>query len=320
MLSVSGMAGAPDPSVTPALRELKTAWVRTLDAPFVSFFGNAKSDDRGAVYLHPATTNYNDSLVVEISQAVSQPTIYSLPPEYSRRMAFYSFDVTPSGTVFLLSQDTDHRYVLFEFSRNGDLQRNTALELPISAIVQTFTVVESSELVFVSGYYGENAAKDMRGKAFAVLANSSGVVRSSVAITDNVDLKTVQLTVPEAASCASSNGEIYLLTGALIRVLDASGKVARTLKVQKPRKGLAAVNLMVSDGIGSITLNDSDSPDGSINVFIETLDLHTGKVLGFYHPTGELESSLLVSFSHKEGWLFYGNDSGKVRLSKAKVP
>src|SRR5436190_9867748 len=105
--------------------ELRASSVKPLGVPFFNFWGEPKSDSNGNVYFHAATSDYSNSTILGVSQERLQPLVFSVKGEFAKATAFETFDVTPSGKVFVLATNVDHDSIVFEFDHSGDMKTHT---------------------------------------------------------------------------------------------------------------------------------------------------------------------------------------------------
>src|SRR5205814_3690643 len=121
-------------------------------------------------------SDYSNSTILGVSQERLQPLVFSVKGEFAKATAFETFDVTPSGKVFVLATNVDHDSIVFEFDHSGDMKTHTKLDVPAAVILESLAVFDTSGNFLVWGYYSDRASGEMKGKRFVALMNPSGKV------------------------------------------------------------------------------------------------------------------------------------------------
>jgi hypothetical protein len=294
---------------------------RTLDVPSFGSFGDAQSDEDGNLYFHAATRHYIDSVVLGIYAEKSQPVVFALPDEFTQKTAFAAFYVTRSGKVYILAEDKElkARPRIFAFDDDGQLGSKTEVETAKGVRVRTLSVFDRSGNMFISGYYDSSAMPEQQGKGYAALVAPSGKILRELRNTGGVDLKKIGESPAEASSFIGDDGNLYLLTGNKIRVLQESGQLLRTIEVRKPSEDCFATKLIVSQGIAAVWLDVNPKEGEALELQFETIDVSSGHVIGLYYPDETLGNKA-VNFTRQDGFVFLDSDKGKVRLLTATAP
>src|ERR1700683_555209 len=302
----------------PRTTVLVASSAKRLGIPFFNFYGQAKQDAGGNVYFHAATRRYSDSSIIRIPYGDSEPKAYSLPEKPARETAFIAFDVAPSGRVYVLSENADHRSIVFEFGGDGDISSRTELGIPPSARGASMSVFEATGNFFVLGYYDSSAPDDLRGKTFMALTSPDGKVFRDLKNSRGIDLNTLGEEPLTACSYRGEDGNLYVLASDEILVLTASGDFMRRIKLRKPDDAALTTKLIVSQGLAAVWLQSDSAVGKAVELTLETVDIGTGRVVGVYSASDELGDNA-VTFSRSEGFVFLRNDGGKVSLLTAHI-
>jgi hypothetical protein len=317
LLLSSGSSQRIERARLPQPTKLSVTSAKTLDMPFFNFYGEPRSDQNGNIYYHAATGHYNTSTILAISAKESQPIAYTLPGELATSTYFSVFNVSPSGRVYVIAEDDKKDLWLFVFRHDGDLTRQTKLEIPGHIHLADFAVFDSTENMIVSGYYESDAPASQRGKRIVLLVASSGqVMRFLENEGDDVNLKQVGQMLDEGFSYVADDGNLYILSGRDIRVFAESGALVRTIAIEKPTAHDYAVKLQVSKCMAAVWFQSEPADNGPLLLTLETIDTNEGNVLGIYQPDEELGNNA-VSFSPNEGFTFLTSAHGRIRLLTA---
>jgi DNA-binding beta-propeller fold protein YncE len=261
-------------------------------------------------------SEYSNSTILAVSAEQSQPLVFSIKGEFARTNAFETFHVSPSGKVYVLTTNVDHRIEVFQFDHDGDMKNPVKIDAPSSLIVENFGVFESTGNFLIWGYYGARAAKQERGKPFVALVDSSGRILLRLPEGKKTNLKTTSDTPAESSICLGADGNMYVLTSDHVLVLDGTGKVRRRISVLKPNSADLATKLVVSDNWAIIWLETNAPAGKEIGMTFEVIDLSTRRVIGIYKPSEELGTNA-VSFSTQDGFVFLENNSGRISILTA---
>lgn len=299
---------------------LKATAKRQTDIPFFSYFGQARSDDRGNLYFHAATRSYNNSTLIRISPKDSQTKSFLLPNEFAKDTAFESFFVTPSGSVYVLAEAAEKARILFEFNSDGDLMRHTRLQTPADVFIDGFAVFESGS-VFLAGYRGKEAPPKERGRPFLGFFDESGdlikeLSNSRIKTTKNFGDTVNTAVQSDLWTCLGEDGNLYLLAPDQILAINESGGIVRRIKLSQLTKGASATMLAISGTQAAIWLNEVTGANSSIRLTLEIMDLNTGKIRATYVPSEETGETP-VSFSWVDGFLFLKFEDNRISLVTA---
>ena len=148
------------------------------------------------------------------------------------------------------------------------------------------------------------------------LVTPSGKVLRELRNGDTIDLKKVGDIPNESSSYVADDGNLYLLAGNKIRVLQESGQLLRTLHLSKPSQECFATKVIVSQGIAAVWLDVNPKEGQTVQLNFETIDVSTGHILSLYYPEDELGNKA-VNFTRQDGFTFLDSDKGRVRLFTA---
>ncbi|MBZ5721290.1 MAG: hypothetical protein LAO03_13000 [Acidobacteriia bacterium] len=302
----------------PHLVRLEISTSTTLEVPSFGSFGDAQADEDGNLFFHAATRHYLDSVVLGVYAKKSQPVVFALPDDFAKSTAFAAFSVTRSGKVYIAAEDRElkARPRVFSFDDDGQLSSQTELETPKGVRVKTLSIFDRSGNMFVAGYYDSSALPAQRGRSYVALVTPSGKVLRELRNGDTIDLKKVGDIPNESSSYVADDGNLYLLAGNKIRVLQESGQLLRTLHLSKPSQECFATKVIVSQGIAAVWLDVNPKEGQTVQLNFETIDVSTGHILSLYYPEDELGNKA-VNFTRQDGFTFLDSDKGRVRLFTA---
>lgn len=156
---------APQPQL------LEPSGEKVLSVPAFGFFGTARSDSAGDVFIHPAP--FEETYILKISQS-SETAVYKLPPDVASKTSFYDYSVTPSGAVWVLVNETGSPQLrAVELDGEGRIKSTIRLEMPNAVEATNFLALEN-DFVIVSGSYTDDAPKGLSGHRFLGLFDNSG--------------------------------------------------------------------------------------------------------------------------------------------------
>jgi hypothetical protein len=317
-LLLAGHKGSDKPKKLPPAVQLEVSSSKTLDAPSFGIFGIAQSDEKGDLFFHAATTHYTDGVILGVSAAKAQPTVFKMPEEFTKANWFETFGVSGDGRVYLVTQAKDQISRLFVFDADGKLDSHVELELGKGVSVPSIAVFASGN-IFVNGYYGKNAAPDKKGKVFLTLVSPSGKILRNFASTETFDIKTSNQSIGSPSNYVADDGNLYVLGPEALRVYQESGKLLRTFPVTKPSKEYSSSKIVVSKGIAALWFVSTPNPDGgTVDLKLETVDANTGRITGVFYPSEPLGNQALT-FTREDGFVFIDSESGKMRLLTASI-
>ncbi|HKS72580.1 MAG TPA: hypothetical protein VJQ82_05240 [Terriglobales bacterium] len=320
LLSIANIRG--EAGLVPPQRVLTVTETQKMDIPFFATFGQAKADERGNIYFHAATRNYNDATIIGISPRSSRPLIFTLPEEFAEKMNFETFFVAPSGTVYVLAETADRIRIIFEFDSDGNVSQHTKIAIPRNVGVDAAASFEDGNFV-VLGHYDVGASRNLKALPFLGFFDSSGrLIRklSRTGIPKNNYLGDTASTtrIGEVWISTGDDGNLYLLVSDQILIMNESGGIIRRIKFRKPDGGAAAVKVAVSGGMAAVWFEDESGPGHTVRLRLETIDVGNGKPIVLYFPSEELGNTA-VSFSRKEGFVFVQPIDNKVALLTAQL-
>jgi hypothetical protein len=318
LLFLSSALGQETRFELPRAVELQVSSVKTVGVPFFNTWGLPQSDSEGFVYFHVATSSYRDSTLLAVSPERPDPIVFSLKDEFAKNTYFQAFNVTPSGTVYILTTDGDHHAIVFEFNHGGDLRSHTTLETPPAVIVESFAAFEATGNMVVWGYYGNRAAAGEKGKPFAAIMDRSGKLLRRLEGDKERDFGTAGSKPAESCAYLGADGNMYVLDSSEILVLTEAGTIQRRIPVRKPANASLPTKLVVSDGLAAVWLQTDSAPGTQIGLTLETIDTSTGKVVGIYLPSKDLGNNA-VSFSRSSGFVFFQNTNGRLSELTAAI-
>jgi hypothetical protein len=318
----SALASAQSPApTTNALELLKAPAILTvtsekvLNVPAFGFFGPAQSDQEGAVFIHPAP--FQEVNILKISPS-SDTVAYKVTDAEAQNVSYYDYGVTPGGTVWaLVSVLGSPELRAIQFGSDGEMKDPVSLQAPPDVQVNRFLALETGTLL-ASGFYTEKAVEKLRGHPFLGIFDSSGkLLRDLGEGLSPVDLAKVGKGPRRGGCVAGDDGNAYFLDENEILVVSPGGEIAKRVPFKPPSPDLTTDGLYVSKGQAAIRLTRVHS-DHRIEVNFLVMDLTTGRALGWYAPpTGAGYSD--VGFSPDEGFTFFANEQGKIKLVKAAL-
>ena len=312
------LIGTGGTTVPVSTRILRAGDSHALDVPSFRFYGMAQTDKEGDLYFHVEAGSYRKPVILKLARSTGDPTLYTLADGDQNNIVFAEFSVTPSGQVVILGMGKDGKNYAIHFSTKGAATTKTLLELPEHMSIGSFVAFESGTML-VSAFYLPDAPEELRGKSFMSFFNDSGkLVRKFDGELGEVDLKTAFQHAREGDSAIGPDGNLYLLTANKILVISESGEIVRRLKYQKPENRIAG-KIAVSHNLIAIWMLKEGAKHEISSEYL-VLDLFTGKPFGFYVPAEELgKFAVALSFSNEEGFTFFDNDNGHIKLISAPL-
>lgn len=101
---------------------------QNLTTPWFGYYGEPVCDADGDMFFHSAGV-YNDVEVFELSHNGDTGTLFRIPSDLASQRHYADFAVSPSGTLYALTETYDDLYVL-SFKSDGTVQGETRLEAP----------------------------------------------------------------------------------------------------------------------------------------------------------------------------------------------
>jgi hypothetical protein len=299
----------PQPTVLHASSE------KLLNVPAFGFFGSPQSDADGDVFIHPAP--FQEVNILKVSPS-SGPIAYKLPPDRADKMSFYDFSVTPSGTVWVLANAAGSPELqAIEFDAKGEMKTPIQIQMSEQLEVNRFLVLDTGAIL-IAGFYTDKAPQHLRGHSLLGLFDNSGrMIRNLGDNFSPVDLATVHNAPQQGGCVAGDDGNAYIMDADKILVISPGGEITRRVVLHKPSPEALPMGLYVSKGQAAIKLA-TPRADHSGDASLLVIDLATGEDLGWY----VLEKDAAygdVGFSRDEGFTFFGNEQGKIKLVKAAL-
>ena len=289
---------------------------KVLKVPAFGFFGSARADDDGNIFIHPAP--YQEVNILEIVPSSDDTVVYKLSDEQARKYAFYDFSVTPAGKVWALVNETGSPELLaIEFNSKGEAKNPVRLETSENIEATGFLALDSNVL-FVAGNYTDKAVEAQRGRPFLAIFNTSGeLVKNLVSNAPSFGHVTVSGgELREGACTAADDGNAYFLDKDSVVSISPVGDIGKRTHFVKPNPDLMAAGLYVSHGWAAIRFH-KHNPDQTVEKNLLVIDLSTGEVMGWYEGSADVGYSD-VGFSPDEGFTFIANDHGKTKVVHAK--
>jgi hypothetical protein len=298
---------------------LRVTSVHVLNVPGFSSWDRTECDARGNLYFRPvsADSNYNTSAVLRLDAQSQSPTLYQLPTELASSTALVRFSVSDSGHVWFLNQRKNGSLVVFGFSLNGEFKSETKLETPKDLLPNRFIVAEDG-IILVGGYFPKSVAKELQGKSYLGVFDSTGTSRKTfgAGTLSDVDLGASDKMVEEAVS-SGKDGNFYYLQGNEIWVISEWGEVVRRISIQRPHTAPDVLRMDLSEGLISLEFYETDS-DHVLRPTFLVIESSTGEPYGLYKPSEEL-GTVVVCFGRRSGYVFSRIEDGKIKLLSAAL-
>ncbi len=290
---------------------------KVLNVPAFGFFGSARADDNGNIFIHPAP--FQEVNILEIVPSSDDTVVYKLSDEQAKKYTFCDYSVTPSGKVWALMNETGSPELrAIEFNSGGEAKKPVRLDTPETIEATGFLALDSNVL-FVSGHYTDKAADAQRGQPFLGIFNTSGELVKNldhnipafnhVKVSGGRELR-------EGACTPADDGNAYFVDKDSVVSITPVGEIGKRTHFAKPASDLTAAGLYVSHGWAAIRFHKHNS-DQTVEKSLLVIDLSTGEVMGWYEGSADVGYSD-VGFSPNEGFTFIANDHGKVKIVHAK--
>jgi len=243
--------------------------------------------------------------------------VYKLTDAQAKKYTFYDFGVTPSGTVWaLIDEMGSPELEAVEFRSKGEAKTPIHLDLPENVQATRFLALDSGVLL-VAGNYTDKAPESKRRKSFLGIFNDSGGLLRD--LRDNIPasnlVKAPGGELREGACTAGDDGNAYFLGKDSIVSITAGGEIGKPVHFSKPIPDLVAAGLYISRGWAAIRFHKNNINQTVEKSFL-VIELATGETMGWYKPPAGYND---VGFSANEGFTFFGNDHGKMKLVQAKL-
>jgi len=300
-----------------AAREIEIAGSHAIQVPPFSYFGEAQCDRSGNLYFHGGDSDFRYGQVFRLSSDGKSGSLFRLTGDFAdpNRYGFDSFWVTAEGGVFILSTDSQDKYV-FTFDRDGTMKNPIRLKVRAEVQLTDFAIFDNG-FIFVWGYNDEHSLKDLRGKRYAAILSDSGEFVREVSIPlPGVDLG--NLGAPSDGAAASYAGNLYFMGSDQIVVISPAGEIIRRIKVHKPETEDVATKLYLSDGMAVIALNKistKGSTRGQVQRSFIAVDPSSGELMGHYKAGVQLGGD--VCFNRNDGLTFLQSDGKTQKLATA---
>jgi len=320
LLLVVSISGAGQEALAPSPRVLRASSSQVLGVPPFSAYGNAYCDNDKNLFFHVAgeTNSYNAGVIMKLAPRSQMPTLFQLPSEFSGKIGFLEFFVTPSGAVWFLEEAPDATLYVFRFDSDGSMASRSRLDAPEHLRAEDF-VVSKSGVTLLAGYFDRDAPKNLRGKSYIALFEKSGKLRKQVTkeSVKDVELDEITKKLHDGGVSVGSDGNFYFLHSNQILVVSEYGDVVRRLSFLRPDKDVTAVKVHLSGSVLSIQFVKPNK-DGLLLTQFLLLDSATGEPFALYEPSDELGNNC-VCFSHRDGYTFFRIENGKVKLVSAPL-
>jgi hypothetical protein len=285
--------------------------------PFPFYLEQTRCDRGGNLYFHVETSNSLETFIMRLSPDGRDGTAFRPSGDFADKFLFADYSVTPSGSVYVFApaSNNDQTPFLFGFDNDGAVKTNpTRLDLPKDVVSDNIAVFDSGTILF-SGHYIESAQPALRGKSYAALFDVSGTL-----------LKHIQLPLPDfkegaapsIGGAVAEDGNIYFLAGDKITAISQAGEVVRRFTIKKPQSASSLTGIRVSGGYAlvTVTLSAPEIARGAFSFGYLTVDLSSGKPLGFYQLPTKLNFADAACYTRNEGLTFIGVDSkeGKTKI------
>ena len=282
-----------------------------------SFYGFAKSDSAGNMYVRP-DPGHTPAAVLRISASTSEMTLYSVPSEIRDKVNVLDFAVSPAGKVWVLSDSHDHgKTCAFAFDSKGEVNSRTDFSLPPGVNIYSF-LASDREVLLVSGNYGTIAAKELQGQPYVALFDPSGsVLRMLRNVSEEIDLRQMGSVPIEEGSAVDEDGSFYLLNSHEITVISPAGEVSNRIPVSKPDGDLRVAGMYVSEGLAAVRLARLKK-DHHVTFTYSVIDLSSKRPIGLYVADPTIGDTA-VGFSRAEGFTFYQLEQRTVHLIRAQL-
>ncbi len=316
LLLLLGILGVDDGSV-PSL-VLVSSSSHLLEVPSFGFYGSAQCDKDGNLFFHSSSASYSQATVLRLNSGTWEPTVFKVSPDFLKDAFFEEFSVTPSGQVWLIGAAKGGGQYVYAFSSDGEMSSRTKLEVQNHLNIQDFAVSDRGTAL-IAGYFDSDADDELKGKPFIGLFDRSGrLLKLLNEPFETVDIAAESLNIHAGNATFGDDGLFYLLHAQSVVVLSESGAVVRRIKFDKADKDSRPTKVAISGGIAAIWLIKVDKK-GMITQQFLVLNAETGEGLAFYTPSGGINENTALCFSRKDGFEFFGIESGRVRLSQAAL-
>src|SRR5215469_6065588 len=298
-----------------ASREIEVSGFRPVQVPPFSYFGESQCDRNGNMYFHGGDSDFRYGQIFRLSSDGTSGKFFRITGKFAdpNLAGFDSFWVTPDGEVFILSANTQDKYV-FTFDHDGTVKAPVILNVREDVQLTDFAVFENG-FFLVWGFNDERSSKDLRGKRYAAVLTESGeVVRELSVPLPLVDL--ANLGAPSDGAVMSYAGNLYFLGSDQIAVISVTGETIRKLKFHKPDPEDVATKLYLSGGMAVVALNKISTKGatrGEVQRSFIALDQNSGDLIGYYKASAQ--SGWDVCFSRTDGLTFLQTDGKTQKLA-----
>jgi hypothetical protein len=282
--------------------------------PAFSYLGPVQCDGDGSLFFHSAIEQFDDAAIFKLAQPDdSKSRMFKLPTNLFEANVFLAFAVSPSGTLYVLTQDQENVFQVFNFDSDGEVKSDAKPDTPDHLFPVSLAVL-GNEALFLAGYYLQDAPENLRGKGYAALFDSSGRL-----LRDLTNRFSLERADPDPAAAYRSiairsapDGNLYLLKAHTVLVISQSGEVVRRLRFTAPDQNEVAADLRVTAGLVSIEL-EPPNPTERIRPKYLVLDAMTGREYGYF-ARPEQDKGLTVCFTREAGFSFLDNEKKHFRL------
>jgi hypothetical protein len=310
-----GLAGqfSPSPS-TPKLpehpRTLEISGEVKTGVPGFNYWGFPKQSDDGRLFFEQDGGGM-EGAVVEIDPSTSDVKRYKLPADVADKYRIVKYSVTPNGDVWFMTCRKDALIVhAMEIDSSGGLAADTKLDWPEGVEPTEFQALQDGRFI-VAGYHGKQAVPEERGQPFTGVFDKNGNLTGGLRFKKGdglpkMDLATTTTKPHSGALVQGLDGTLYFLNGPRVYLVNASGKVTRTIKFDIPADDLIPRSLSVSGNLLAVWLCKS-SKRSQLSFSFLVIDLTSDEVIGWYAPDPEGPETP-VGFSRDDGFMFLKND------------
>lgn len=286
-------------------RVLTVSSSKTLTVPPFGFYGEPVCDANGNVFVHIDTSAYDHIELFELSHSGDSGVFFKLPSELAEKHHFSDFTVSPSGKAYVLSETFEGLYVL-DFKSDGSLGSETLLE-GTQYLTGGRLAVFDSGAILISGYFGERAPTNLKGKNFGAIFEGSGALRTR--ITEDLgktNLDETSTKLLDGAVTVGEDGNAYMLHKNEIIIFSETGRIARHIPIKKADERAVGERLNVSGGVLAVGFVVPEKNHDMSRQYL-LLNSVTGEPYGFYTASPDLGTQVLC-FSREEGFTFLGRD------------
>lgn len=299
-------------------RTLEASSPKSIGVPAFGFFDLPKCDKDGDLFFHTGSMQYMQAWIMELPHSLSETTTFKIPYDLQDQYKFLEYAVSPSGVVWVLTNNDAGDTLALEFNSKGEVRTKSKLELALDQVdVQDFAALDNGTL-FLSGTYTNKAPDHLSDHIFTAFFNGeTGQKIKDLNDTFSPASKEKPL-IHEGEAVAADDGNIYLLHQEQVITLSPTGEIVKRSSFTKPVAGVLATHLRVSSGEAAIWLATIQKDTHKVEHSFLILDLLSGQTSGWYVvPPGMAGSP--VAFSRADGIIFMNNNHGELETFTAAL-